>query len=459
MRNVFQSRDVTEHHEKAADHPSENCLQHPGNLVEGNDCCLDDLYASLLFDEVNSDIIVDAVDVEDNDDQNQSATSVGPSNFDELNLKEILEQKSESISNSQISKFNICRNSIWEGTKRAMLRKSFSPENRMSVKFTDDIGVSEGVVDQGGPMREFVTLVLEYITNSELFTGPNEKKMLSCNGRCLEESEYFLAGQFFAISLVHCGIGPRCLSPILFECLIGCPDKVSVSVFDVDDIDIRMNLQNLLQAKTVEDAQNLMCSSNIETLLHFSGNFQMVRTLGDVKNVVKASASWYVLGRTRTPLESFKKGLDSFGILKSMTENPSAFKPEMCYTAQIITGDIMESLFIINQSEVGSNKYELENRLLSFWQDLLVDIEEGETSITFSDIIYFASGYKVIPPIAFTPELKFLHHVENDGELSKYPKSNTCGAILYLPTCHQSYVEFRNSMIFAILNCRGFGIP
>lgn len=35
---------------------------------------------------------------------------------------------------------------------------TFSPTNKVSVKFTDDAGVSEGAVDLGGPMREFFNL-------------------------------------------------------------------------------------------------------------------------------------------------------------------------------------------------------------------------------------------------------------------------------------------------------------
>ena len=36
----------------------------------------------------------------------------------------------------------------------------------MSVKFTDDIGNSEGAVDLGGPMKEFFTLVLQWMVTS-----------------------------------------------------------------------------------------------------------------------------------------------------------------------------------------------------------------------------------------------------------------------------------------------------
>jgi len=54
---------------------------------------------------------------------------------------------------------------------KGLKTKPFSPDNKVSVKFTDDSGTSEGAVDLGGPKREFFTLVLEWIVNSQLFCG------------------------------------------------------------------------------------------------------------------------------------------------------------------------------------------------------------------------------------------------------------------------------------------------
>ena len=61
---------------------------------------------------------------------------------------------------------------------RGLTRKSFLPENKISVKFCDDIGTSEGAVDLGGPKREFFTLVLDWFRNSQLFCGSDNCKYL-----------------------------------------------------------------------------------------------------------------------------------------------------------------------------------------------------------------------------------------------------------------------------------------
>jgi hypothetical protein len=89
-----------------------------------------------------------------------------------------------------------------------------------------------------------------------------------------------------------------------------------------------------------------------------------------------------------------------------------------------------------------------------------LDVEErAETEVTFNDILFFASGCKVIPPFGIKLSLEFLHHAEKNGGMSKFPKANTCACILYLPVTHSSYDKFKEALSFAFLNTRGFGEP
>ena len=137
--------------------------------------CLDDYYASLLDTTAstsnrNDASFSDSDGDEDSVDNIQNQSDAGDA--EDINISEILSGLATVINDSCISKFNISRNFMWEGTKPALSRKSFSPANKVCVKFTDDAGVSEGAVDLGGPMREFLTLVLWYLHDSQLFCGP-----------------------------------------------------------------------------------------------------------------------------------------------------------------------------------------------------------------------------------------------------------------------------------------------
>lgn len=137
-----------------------------------------------------------------------------------LSLQEILEQLASKINNDRISKFNISRSHLWEGALRGLKRKSFSPDSKVSVKFTDDSGTSEGAVDLGGPKREFFTLVIAWIVNSQLFCGTEKSNFLSCNANYLANDFFFYAGEFIAMSIVHGGPGPRCFGLPLYDSLM-----------------------------------------------------------------------------------------------------------------------------------------------------------------------------------------------------------------------------------------------
>ena len=172
-----------------------------------------------------------------------------------LSLQEILEQLASKINSDKISKFNISRSNLWEGALRGLKRKSFSPDNKVSVKFTDDSGTSEGAVDLGGPKREFFTLVLEWIVNSQLFCGTEKSKFLSCNANYLANDFFFYAGQFIAMSIVHGGPGPRCFGLPLYDSLIKGVSQANVSADDVYDVDLRNSLEALKNAKTIQEAE------------------------------------------------------------------------------------------------------------------------------------------------------------------------------------------------------------
>ena len=93
------------------------------------------------------------------------------------------------------------------------------------------------------------------------------------------------------------------------------------------------------------------------------------------------------------------------------------------------------------------------------WRDLLLNVEEKECELCFSDIFFFASVLKVVPCGTISMELEFLHEPEKNGLLSKFPKANTCSGILNLPTVHTQYVDFKSDFQFAVRNAKGSGIP
>ena len=90
--------------------------------------------------------------------------SENPAEFEEefTDIDDILHQLDVNIDRLSISKFKICRSDIFGRVSRGMTKK-FSPSKKAFVKFTDDIGRSEGAVYLGGPIREFFTLAVEKV--------------------------------------------------------------------------------------------------------------------------------------------------------------------------------------------------------------------------------------------------------------------------------------------------------
>ena len=327
----------------------------------------------------------------------------------------------------------------------------------MSVKFTDDNGISEGAVDLGGPMREFFTLILDHLHSSQLFCGLENHRLLSYQSKCIQDDEYFIAGTIMAMSIVHGGPAPQFLSPLMFDALVNDMSKVVVSVQDVYDAELQSSLLALLNAGTLKEALRLLNEGNLPTILDLAGTLQPVRSLDDIPKIVASTSHWFVLGRAHLAMERFQEGLSALGVLAAMKEFPNTFRSLFCHTPEVVTtAESLEGLFTVKSSPVGSTKAVTESLVLSRWSDYLQDIEDGEDSIRLSDILFFATGCRTLPPRKISPTIEFLHEPGTFGH-SRFPKANTCSATLRLPVIHESYEAFKADMSFGIQNGRGFG--
>ena len=83
------------------------------------------------------------------------------------------------INEEKVNLFNVNRRRLLDGATRAITRKSFQEDGRISVKFSDDIGKSEGAIDAGGPTREFLRLAVAAAVNSSIFEGSDTNKCLA----------------------------------------------------------------------------------------------------------------------------------------------------------------------------------------------------------------------------------------------------------------------------------------
>ena len=71
-------------------------------------------------------------------------------------------------------------------------------------------------------------------------------------------------------------------------------------------------------------------------------------------------------------------------------------------------------------------------------------------TITFEDILIFATGASETPPMGLTPSPTIAF-----CPTAKYPTASTCSNVLTLPL-GQVYDDFKRNFAFGILNSHGF---
>ena len=161
-------------------HTSSNRIH---GVQECDDTDFDVMYGALLFKEINYVYFFDEHEVEGKVEENEESSlelNQEAAEFEEevSDIHDILHQFGVNIDRLSISKFKICRNDIFGRVLRGITKK-FSPSKKASVKFTDDIGQSEGAVDLGGLIREFFTLPVENIKSGKLFCGKEQERLIT----------------------------------------------------------------------------------------------------------------------------------------------------------------------------------------------------------------------------------------------------------------------------------------
>ena len=81
---------------------------------------------------------------------------------------------------------------------------------------------------------------------------------------------------------------------------------------DVYDAELRSSLEKLLNAKSTNEANTLINSSPLSTLMGLAGTFKFISYLDDVLALVQQTVKWFLLRRSHSSQEQFVKGLSVF---------------------------------------------------------------------------------------------------------------------------------------------------
>ncbi|CAL8238027.1 unnamed protein product, partial [Boreogadus saida] len=190
--------------------------------------------------------------------------------FRPLDVKDILLPLQDLVLRmGQGSRVNALRGEELECAARAFNRSSFDPYLKLDVVFVDGDGVAEGAVDEGGPTREFCTLLIHQIQNHFVFEGPEGNKTLALNSVALQKGQYRLVGNMIALCLVQGQVSPRFLSERLYR--------------------------QIADATHVEGAREAMEEATDE--LSLMGSFSFVRSLPHRDELLGAALNFLTEGR------------------------------------------------------------------------------------------------------------------------------------------------------------------
>ncbi|XP_039866137.1 G2/M phase-specific E3 ubiquitin-protein ligase-like isoform X1 [Simochromis diagramma] len=369
-----------------------------------------------------------------------------------LTAAEVLEELASKTIKTSVSRFNINRANVWDGAARGFRRVSYNPTDDILVKFSDDAGQREDGMDNGGPKREFLTLLMKCLRSRRIFDGPEDSKFLTFDSAAAREDEYFLAGRMIATSLVHGGPGPAFLSKTLYQHLIGTTksDVVEVTIEDVTDEATKAFLLEISNAATLKELHG--CIEMHCSLLQTAGCYGFPDSLDGKGNIIKDYLRWYIIYRNHFSIQRFKDGLATLGVIHALQQHPLLFQPFMCSRPEPLTSDFLEDMFAVVLSEPGSSRRQEETRVLGFWRDYLIDAEDTKTAVSLQDILMFATGLNSIPPAGMEPRPRLLF-----GDASRFPIGKTCANTIVIPMA-QSYKQFQDDMDFGILNSPGFGL-
>ncbi|XP_030208782.1 uncharacterized protein LOC115541136 [Gadus morhua] len=320
---------------------------------------------------------------------------------------------------------------VERGLKLWKRRKNGGPVNPLKVSFLGEPGV-----DTGALKKEFLSTMVAGI-EKRLFEGESEKgKVPKYSLNDLDNELFKVAGEIFGVSIAQGGPAPRFMQEWCYHYLITGNLKTD-GVHDTE-------LSPLI--KTIEDASDL--SLYIEEILDcgYTGQINI-----DHKESILRAIVLHVTTKRRPMLQQMREGLEVYNLIKVMQT-----KPNECRNLFVVgDDDKVDSHYVLSHlapemSPHGSTKHVKESKILEYFQDFLIEIEdtqpenevEGETP-SVPMVMQWMTGQAhrhllVSERQKFKIAIVFDHNCleHMPGHTVCYPIVSACTNTVTLPTAH-----------------------
>ena len=108
------------------------------------------------------------------------------------------------------------------------------------------IFLGEPAIDVGGPLREYLTLLMrDIVSNNSLFNGADDCRGPVHSMRSIESKVFCYIGQMIAVSILHGGPGPGCLSHAVVDYLTFGLSKINATIDDVPDANVQEHMKRV----------------------------------------------------------------------------------------------------------------------------------------------------------------------------------------------------------------------
>ena len=114
------------------------------------------------------------------------------------------------------------------------------------TKYLRIVFVGEPAVDDGGPLREFLYLLLLSLSdNNMVFCGPPTSRVPRHNIVELDKRTYFYIGVIIALSIIHGGPAPQFFSAAVADYIIYGVQSVKAKITDVPEMEVREKIKKV----------------------------------------------------------------------------------------------------------------------------------------------------------------------------------------------------------------------
>ena len=234
-----------------------------------------------------------------------------------------------------------------------------SPEKTLRVCFTGELGI-----DSGALSKEFLTQTIDEIGKKIFPNGSPADSMLN-----VQNGSFRTCGQIAAVSIVEGGPPPVFLDECVFNMLVN-------PAVDMDNLNIHQHF-------TLTDKQQLDAireePTNHDEFIMEHGYTGVIKA--DNVDAIIGTVMISMISRRLLYLSEFLKGLEIFGVAAYVVQHPSIFKEAFVNTSRgNVDANYVVSLFSPVYSPEGTSRRHIEEQVVDYFQDFLIQLEDNEVS-------------------------------------------------------------------------------